>query len=241
MGIVAVWAVAIVLARRHYVQSLRDALPAPTSRRVKLSAGMSASAEGEPIDVDDLDEQVRVYRLHCRALEETNGETSAGARLLQRMLQVAIGRDLEHMFATLASDYPEADVVAAYRGMQSEDPAMRAHAIELLDNLLDRRLRRVVVPALDKLRVPRERNGFEIETLRALGADEDPWLRACALYIIGERTGAPFDGDGDHDLERIVNDALQDPDPRVREAAARLTGASVIPFDEGGSYSTPPN
>lgn len=106
----------------------------------------------------------------------------------------------------------------AYNGVTSSRQAMRASAIEFLDNLMSARLKRAVLPVLvaGGLRAPaaRERD----DHLRRILTGSDSWLIACALDAVREL------GLGAFEAEVAAQQASRD--PIVREAAALALGGS---------------
>src|SRR5690606_16411865 len=111
---------------------------------------------------------------------------------------------------------------AGYRDAAAQDAQRRkANALELLDNLLDRKLKRKLLPLLDdaprllKLRTAAEH--YELSwndaaaALQALTRDESGWVRACAIHLAGERNDAS--------LVDAVREGLEHPWVVVREAS----------------------
>ena len=92
------------------------------------------------------------------------------------------------------------------------DPDDGAQAIEALDELGDRELGREVVGLLDT-EFPAGHEATD-EALRSLGDDPDPWIRALALGLIGDRMTASY--------RELVDEAANDPDPIVRATAATM-------------------
>ena len=63
--------------------------------------------------------------------------------------------ELERIFRLMSLLYPEAQLQDAYVGLRSENPVIRANALEFLDNVLEPQLRQLVVPLLDPDLAPR--------------------------------------------------------------------------------------
>lgn len=162
-------------------------------------------------------DEARTYATHLDALRAQGAAAdTSGVALLRRSLAERLSEDLERLFRLLGLRYPQRDVLAAYYGIRSDEAAVRSSAIELLDNLLPNPLKREIISRLDVGALgepgraepePAER----VAALRALAGDGDPWLRACAVYVIGET--------GVRELAPLVTTAAADADPRVREAA----------------------
>lgn len=158
----------------------------------------------------------------------------AAEALLSSALSEKIVQTEQRMFLLLAILYPDAGmehISAGIRDAQAHDASRkRANAVELLDNLLERSLRKRLLPLLeegarkDRLRAlgeamelpPRGREGVIV----ALCKDETAWVRACAIFYAAqvECEGA---------AEAIVA-ASEDGSPVVREIAL-LSGAAFQP------------
>jgi AAA family ATP:ADP antiporter len=153
--------------------------------------------------------------------ENDDGNLSKARKLLIRALEERLDKNLERIFRLLGLRYSTQDMFSAYKGIVSNQNDLRANALEFLDNVLDRYLRRYILPiveemhsgeALDELR--REFGVKEIDqkqTLKELLEGNDNWLRICALYVISalnEKECAP-----------LVENLKQDADPIVRETA----------------------
>lgn len=142
-------------------------------------------------------------------------------RLLCRALSEQLDRNLERIFRLLGLTYPPGDIHSAYLGIVSQRKALRASAIEFLDNLLSHDQKRYLLPILDD--VPAEtivRKGVDLfglnvgsreDALLALINGRNAWLISCAIYAAGQSSTAPV-------LARIKEIAGDD-DPVVRETA----------------------
>ena len=98
------------------------------------------------------------------------------------------------------------------RCLGSDDPDVRAQAIEALDSIGDPSLRRAIVGLID---APAAGTGPDEEAvLRELADDDDPWIRALALRARAERLSAEW--------STIRKHAESDPDPIVRGALDRV-------------------
>jgi AAA family ATP:ADP antiporter len=121
-------------------------------------------------------------------------EATRARELLLRALQDRMDSGLERIFRLLGLKYPARDIYNAYQGIRSQKRDVRANAIEFLDNILDTRLKRAVVPVLEGFSSNRLASraqhqydfASESERLQALLDVEDNWLKACALYAIAE-------------------------------------------------------
>jgi ATP/ADP translocase len=140
------------------------------------------------------EQELASYRAHATALAILDrGPRRArrpSLRLLLRTLDRSLAGDRERLFRLLGLCYPERDVLAAYRGLREGDRVVRAHAVELLDNLLDQPLRRQVIEALEEKYGAAETRvdpaAAARAALRELAEDADWWVRSCTDYILDE-------------------------------------------------------
>ncbi|MCZ2079055.1 MAG: hypothetical protein LC130_29155 [Bryobacterales bacterium] len=128
--------------------------------------------------------------------DQRNPRTAAG--LLAATLEERLRYTIERLFHLLGLRYPPKEIYAAYRAYRNNGPGSRSedfsNAIEFLDNILDRELRRILLPLLDapdRL----ERHGQELFGLEHLDAERairelirsgDPWLVSCAMATAAE-------------------------------------------------------
>jgi HEAT repeat protein len=134
----------------------------------------------------------------------SEGEKSSryGNSLLYHALTESMGRVNERVIWLLSLIYPAKDIRRAWSGLNSPEPRQRAHALELLDNLLAGEIKTYVFPLYSdgqpgqRLRVARDSLGIDsIDTdgaLRALLAQDDRWLKAATVWEIGIRKTAGF-------------------------------------------------
>jgi hypothetical protein len=109
----------------------------------------------------------------------------------------------------------------AYRGVTSHNRRIRANAVELLDNILSRYIKQMLFPIIDdsSKMVFMERAAAlwamqsvtEKEAITMLIDGRDNWLRACALYTIGEKRMV--------ELQEYVKEACRSLNPLIRESA----------------------
>jgi hypothetical protein len=121
--------------------------------------------------------------------------------------------------------YPDADMEQIAAGLGDATAAdaarRRGNAVELLENLLDRTLRRRFLPLLEDLPRAQRLRMAEADfpsrpltpeaALAELARDEAAWVRACAAWCLAE-SRAPEAG-------RLLEPALEDRSPVVREIA----------------------
>lgn len=128
---------------------------------------------------------------------------SGGPHLLERLLADRMRDHMRNLFNLLALVYPPRDIRAAYEGLASDRPGLRAHALEYLDNLLTGHLRQQIFTVIDDLPGnERQRLALRLFGVRPRSAtaaleawvsrrpvgDEDAvWLTAAALHYIYEQ------------------------------------------------------
>jgi len=150
-------------------------------------------------------------------------------------LRHSMGEELERIFRLMGLLSEGTGLHDAYVGVRSDSSAVRANALEFLDNVLKPELRRLLVPLLDtqvsideRIAIANRLVGAPLETteqaVETLLASEDPWLRSCAAYAVGAlqlRNLEPqlrrFESSADPALRDTVHAALQrlsgEPDP----------------------------
>jgi AAA family ATP:ADP antiporter len=137
-------------------------------------------------------------------------------------LTESLQQELERIFRLLGLLYPHLDLHAAYLGLQSKSVSVHGNALEFLDTVLKSQLRDMLMPLLDskitvgeRARLANRLVGAQIETREhavvALVTSNDPWLRSCGAYAIGNF--------GLKSLEGELNRCLNDADPLLRETA----------------------
>ncbi len=151
----------------------------------------------QPQILDDLRQEVqrdghRLIQLRT-VRESADPETRS---FLDRVLRERLDQSFRRIFRRLALAYPTGRALAAFRGLRSGRPRVRAQAIEYLDTLLPADLARALLPLVEAPdNAERERQavalfGSEPLTLEAtldqLLRSREPWLRACGLYVVGK-------------------------------------------------------
>ncbi len=184
-------------------------------------------------------ELLSAYRFlaHSEALDlgtGSRGDSSkfgleAAEELLSSALSEKIAQAQQRMFLLLTVLYPNAEMERIEADLRDEvaidAPRRRANAVELLDNLLDRELKRRLLPLVED--IPRVeklasvvdllplRRATREETLEALCHADTAWLRACALNYAA-RLNCTL-------VPRAAPELMRDPSPIVREVALLCT------------------
>jgi HEAT repeat protein len=127
-------------------------------------------------------------------------------------------------------------------GLQSADPVVHDNAVEFMDSVLPPEVRSLVIPLFDRevtvdVRIATANRmlgaalGDREEAIEVMAISEDPWLRACAAYAMGEmrlkRFAETLDRwatDGDPLLRATAIDARE----KLRHAAAAAAGVDAL-------------
>ena len=150
------------------------------------------------------------------------GEVGSAERLLCVALNERMDQALNRVFRRLGLVYPSREILLAYRGVGSEDPRVRGNAIEYLESALAPDHRALLLWLVDdsgdetRLRMAETRFGMRYvgytETLDEILQGPDPWLKTCALYVVGKRRELALAQSVESNLASLV--------PHVRETAA---------------------
>jgi HEAT repeat protein len=176
--------------------------PDPALRRAVLKALNRLRESAPKLRFDDprIGEQIRAeIRRYCElnaALDPFRSRKNPGesAGLLARSLEERMSQTLDHLFRLLGLRYPPQEIYSAYRAVSGRRADAHSAAVEFLDSVLERDLKRLVVPLLDApdrlLETGRTLLGIQpknAETaLRELLHSGDSWLAACAAAAGGE-------------------------------------------------------
>ena len=100
-------------------------------------------------------EETRNYFQILTLIEKENAANGVKPRLrrarelLIQALEERLNDNLERIFRLLGLKYVAKDISIAYNGLVSEKSDLRANAIEFLDNILDARLKRLIIPIVE--------------------------------------------------------------------------------------------
>jgi len=167
-------------------------------------------------------------------------DTPAGL-LLVKALEEKTDQNLERIFRLLGLRHPASDIYSAYLGIISTKKDIRASAVEFLDNILKKDIKKYLFPIMDTIPVDAKvKRGTELfgvsmadvnESLTQLIEGHDPWLKACAIYSLTK--------DSTPELRALVEKSTDDLHPVVRQTA-RLVAARLAarPGEMGGTGGT---
>jgi AAA family ATP:ADP antiporter len=116
------------------------------------------------------------------------------ACLLTRTIEERLRQTLDRLFRLLGLCYPPREIYSAYLAVCQGRGEQFSAALEFLDNVLERDLKRVLLPLLD---APAEMRDTAVRlfgilpktpevAIRDLIRSDDPWLVACAVAAAGE-------------------------------------------------------
>jgi ATP/ADP translocase len=137
------------------------------------------------------------FELHAEmaALARTNGNgPQPVTRLLTRSLEERQGKILDRLFRMLALQYPPNEIYSAYLAVSRRRPEEVTAALEFLDNVVDREVKKILIPLLDSPShlAQRGKELFGVEArsvesaIRELIQSGDPWLAPCAQAAAAE-------------------------------------------------------
>jgi len=153
-------------------------------------------------------------------------ESFPKAEILKTALEERLDELLEEIFVLLRFIYPSKIISVIFANLRSKLPFERANAIELMDNLLEREMKRLLLPILEDSplseKIKKGRSFYEIwekppaVQLIDLINSNSSWLRACSLYTIGENRMV--------ELAEKVKSLTEDSDCIVKETARDCLG-----------------
>jgi len=166
-------------------------------------------------------EETESYYTILQILNLGDRTDSDADRLLRKALEEKIDKNLERIFRLLGLTYSQRDIHGAYLGIVSRRKELHASAVEFLDNVLKKEVKKYLFPIVDsismELRIRRGQELFGVHiadsdaALRYLIEGRDPWLKACAIFALG--------ADASDELKNLARKSAGDPNPVVRETA----------------------
>ena len=153
---------------------------------------------------------------------EKQQEDSSGLILLEKALNERIDNTLEKIFRLLGLIYSPGDIYNAYLALTSRKIDSNANAVEFLDNLLNNKLKKHILPIVEfandnnNERIPEINTAVmfnsENEAFNSILADNDSWLKSCLLYYMACRKLALNDEQTkllNNEQDFIVRETLQ--------------------------------
>ena len=182
------------------------------------------------------------YRSY-QVLATLEGSMDEPSNPIEHGLRESMEKETERIFRLLKILYPQYDLHSAYVGMQSLDPVVHDNAVEFMDSVLPPEVRSLIIPLFDRNVRIRERIvtanrllgstvGDREEAIEVMAVSEDPWLRACAAYAIGEMRLTRFAGKLDdwsrNDADPLLRATAVDAREKLRHAAAAAAGVDAL-------------
>lgn len=150
----------------------------------------------------------------------------AATRLLARTIEDRLRATLARLFRLLGLRYPPKEIYSAYLAVSGQRHEEMSAAVEFLDNVMERDLKKMLLPLLEApehvLEQGRDLYGVKVptaeEAIRDLIHSHDPWLVACAVASAAElklRSLAP-------EIAQAAQESEQDVSEVARSAEAAL-------------------
>jgi AAA family ATP:ADP antiporter len=182
------------------------------------------------------------YRSY-QVLGTLQGSIDDPSNPIEHGLRESMEKETERIFRLLKILYPQYDLHSAYVGLQSPDPVVHDNAVEFMDSVLPPEVRSLIIPLFDRnVAVPARIAGANKllgstvgdreEAIEVMALSEDPWLRACAAYAIGEMRLTRFAGRLDEwvkdDADPLLRATAVDAREKLRHAAAAAAGVDAL-------------
>ena len=182
------------------------------------------------------------YRSY-QVLATLEGSMGDPSNPIEHGLRESMEKETERIFRLLKILYPQYDLHSAYVGMQSADPVVHDNAVEFMDSVLPPEVRSLIIPLFDRNVGVRDRIyhanrllgstvGDREEAIEVMASSEDPWLRACAAYAIGEmrltRFAERLDDWSRDDADPLLRATAVDAREKLRHAAAAAAGVDAL-------------
>jgi AAA family ATP:ADP antiporter len=182
------------------------------------------------------------YRSY-QVLGTLEGSMGDPSNPVEHGLRESMEKETERIFRLLKILYPQYDLHSAYVGLQSPDPVVHDNAVEFMDSVLPPEVRSLIIPLFDRnVTVPARiatankllgsSVGDREEAIEVMSTSEDPWLRACAAYAIGEMRLTRFAGRLDEwskdEAEPLLRATAVDAREKLRHAAAAAAGVDAL-------------
>ena len=166
----------------------------------------------------------------------------SAANPIEHGLKESMEKESERIFRLLKILYPQYDMHSAYVSLQSSDPVVHDNAVEFMDSVLPPEVRQVIIPLFDRdvsvenriataNRMLGSSLGDREEAIEVMALSEDPWLRACAAYAMGEMRLTRFAPTLDQwaaDPDPLLRATAVDAREKLRHAAAAAAGVDAL-------------
>ena len=164
------------------------------------------------------------------------------ANPIEHGLRESMEKETERIFRLLKLLYPQYDMHSAYVGLQSAAPIVHDNAVEFMDSVLPPEVRALVIPLFDRdvtveLRITTANRllgaslGDREEAIEVMALSDDPWLRSCAAYAMGEMRLTRFAQRLDEwakAADPLLRATAIDAREKLRHAAAAAAGVDAV-------------
>lgn len=143
---------------------------------------------------------------------------------LINLLENRLDRQLERIFRFLGLKYPPDDVDPIFDSIKKGKEEQRVHALEFLDNILDKHLKKELIPltesiisepnTADRLQKVITNPLSEIESFHLIFKRKDFKLKMAVLHLIGTMDN--------NDFQDVLMVAIEDSDKRIRQKASEI-------------------
>ncbi len=128
--------------------------------------------------------------------KQTVDRAGDGSQLLSSAMTDRSEETLGNVFTLLGMLYPREQIEIVWYNLKSDNPGMRANAIEIIDNICESESKRYLLPILDTIPLHEKAEAGQrlfklnepdiISLIRQILADDqDDWLAACAIHMAG--------------------------------------------------------
>jgi hypothetical protein len=215
----------LLASYRHVEPAIRGEVLKSLTRLRQEAPGLTF---GEPfLKQFILNEAHRYYELlaSAGALKQYGGRRQSAVSLLARTLDERLRESMTHLFQLLGICYPAREMQATHTLLSLHDKEMHSAAIDFLDNVLDRDLKKVVLPIFDAperaLESGKALFGIELQDAEAIIGifvdSGEPWLASCAIAAAAELNFRSLAGE--------IAKAVHGRDPAVSRVAAAAAAA----------------
>ena len=183
----------LLKATIHPDQQVRD-VALKALNRLRTSAA-HLHFESRFITPQIMTEARSYFELHAELTAlGTVGKSATAAGLLARSLEERKGKTLDRVFRMLALQHSPKEMYSAYLAVTHHRPEEVSAALEFLDNVVDREVKRILIPLVDApgQLAQRGKELFGVEprsvesAIRELILSGDPWLAPCARAAAAE-------------------------------------------------------
>jgi ATP/ADP translocase/HEAT repeat protein len=181
-----------------------------------------------------LDQEIKqYYQLVATKASFADLDPTDGLVLLRDAIEERLNKARDRFFLLLGVIYPPKAIELIYSNLKSSNLTIRSNAIEVLDNLLDKDLKRKLIPIVEKVQKERMLSvASEFFDLRSISPEDwmrefleskETWLVVVTINVVGEMKLIS-------EQDTIVRH-LRNRNPIIRETALHTLARMVPPAD----------